>query len=126
MWSPGIKENGDTLIHLDQGGLFFYVDDSTSQLIMTADGLGVIGSAWIDTNDKGILKFSGDPDAHDYPLFQRNDYDQANHTITPQNAGDLWFWCPLDGAEVNGTIAVGTVAGEGCEQLNAITIAYGD
>jgi hypothetical protein len=115
------------LIHLGHGGSFFYVDDSTSQLVMTAaDQDIIIGNAWIDTNDKGILKFSNDPDAHDYALFARNDYNQTTNTLLPQGVNDLWFWCPLDGAEVNGTVAIGQVAGEGCDQLSGILIAYGD
>ncbi|CRG85767.1 hypothetical protein PISL3812_02784 [Talaromyces islandicus] len=125
MFSPGIQVNGDTLIHLGHGGLFFYVDDSTSQLVMTADNHDIIGNAWIDTNDRGILKFSNDPDAHDYALFTR-DYDDRTNTLLPQGADDLWFWCPLDDAEVNGTVAVGQVAGDGCEQLKGVQIAYGD
>jgi hypothetical protein len=126
MFSPGIQVDGGTLIHLDQGGLFFYVDDTTSQLVMTVDNLVPVGNAWIDTNDKGILKFSGDTAAHDYARFTRNDWDQANHTLSLQGSDDAWFWCPLDGAEVNGTIAIGSVAGDGCEQLNGVGIAYGD
>ncbi|CRG87010.1 hypothetical protein PISL3812_04023 [Talaromyces islandicus] len=112
---PGVEINGETRITLNYAPRYFYVDPLSSHLVMILESGESAGCAYIDTSDKGILKFSKDPDAHDYGLFAVGpDYGE----LSLRGASDKWFWCP-DG-QVNGTVAIGTVAPGGCTQLKAV------
>jgi hypothetical protein len=102
------------------GDVLYYIDDDGKLLLSTSyEDIVLIGPGYIDTDDNSILKF-GNETTFDYAKFSVD-----NSTLVSENAGDLWFWCPLDGS-INGTLALGPTAGDGCEQLDAISIVYSD
>lgn len=111
------------MIALSDAPLYFYINETTSQLVMTDFYEGVVGNGYVDDNDKGILKFSNDPDAHEYAMFALS---PDMKTLSRRGASDRWFWCPVSG-QANGTVAIGTVAGlEGCEMLTGVKIVASD
>jgi hypothetical protein len=111
------------LIALGPAPLYFYVNESSSQLVMTDFHEGVIGNGYVDDSDKGILKFSDDPDAHDYGLFALT---ADKKSLSLRGASDRWFWCPVEG-QTHGTVAIGTVAGlEGCDLLKGVEVTASD
>lgn len=113
---PGNIDDGDTLVNLYYAPTFFYIDDSTSHLVMKSYARDdIVGKAYVDTDDKGILKFSKDP-SRKYGEFAIRPQDE---TLSLRGADDRWFWCPWEG-QANGTVAIGTTAGEGCEELKYI------
>lgn len=111
------------MIALSDKPLYFYINETTSQLVMTDFYQGVVGNGYVDSNDKGILKFSNDPDAHEYAMFGRS---PDGKTMSLLGASDRWFWCAV-GGQANGTVAIGTVAGlEGCEMLTEVETSATD
>lgn len=113
--------DGTTSVNFKPSGdVLYYIDNDGKLLLSTSyEDIVLIGPGYVDTDDNSILKF-GNKTTFDYAKFTVN-----NFTLVSENASDRWFWCPTDGS-VNGTLALGSTAGNGCEKLDAISVAYSD
>ncbi|KAH8691582.1 hypothetical protein BGW36DRAFT_465301 [Talaromyces proteolyticus] len=126
----GPNVNGDTSVSLTSTGDDLLYIDELNHLILVVNFV-VVGAAYIDHDDHGLLKFNNDTQivgngeftssntTHDFVKFDVN-----NFTLVAQNSAQ-WSWCPLDGAP-NGTLALGPTTGDGCQKIDSLSVAYTD